>query len=429
MRIPTLLNNWFSAWVNLLRKVLASSAQQEVPLGEEIDFIKAYLDIEQMRLGDRLRVEWDVADDLLGIQVPSLVLQPLVENAIQHGIASSNEPGKLRIHARREDGSLHLQVRDSGPGLPQSGESADLGIGLTNTQARLRTIYGDRHRFELINNDGLTVNMRLPLTQLITRAHSEADQMRLRTLIVDDEPVARHRLKRLLRKDADVAVAAECADGDAAIDAIRKQEFDLVFLDVQMPKTSGFDVVRAIGVERMPAIIFVTAFDRFALQAFEAQALDYLLKPFGEDRVRKALTRAKTFLKGGKDKVLKGQLSGLLNATSNQKANCLLVKDGDRTLVVRPHEIDWVEADADYVRLHVGAASHLIRATLTHMEERLATEGFVRIHRSRLVNLDRIRELRLLFKGESVVVLKSSERLTASQDCLKHLQDRLGATL
>lgn len=151
----------------LLRKVLASSTQQEVPLAEEVEFIKAYLDIEQMRLGDRLRVEWDIADDLLRVQVPSLVLQPLVENAIQHGIASSKEPGDLQIRARREDGFLHLQVRDSGPGLPRSGsgEPAHLGIGLTNTQARLRTIYGDQHDFELINNDGLTVNLRLPLAR------------------------------------------------------------------------------------------------------------------------------------------------------------------------------------------------------------------------------------------------------------------------
>jgi len=248
--------------------------------------------------------------------------------------------------------------------------------------------------------------------------------MLLRTLIVDDEPVARHRLKRLLRKSAEVIVVAECADADSAIAAIREHELDLVFLDVQMPKTNGFDVVRAVGVEKMPAIIFVTAFDRFALQAFEAQALDYLLKPFGEERVRKALARARTFLKGGHE--FRGQLSGLLNATANQKANCLLVKDRDRTVVLRPHEIDWVEADADYVRLHVGSESHMIRSTLTSMEERLAMEGFVRIHRSRLVNLDRVKELRLLFKGESVVVLKSGGKLTASQDCLKYLQDRLG---
>jgi hypothetical protein len=148
----------------LLRKVLASSGQQELPLGEEIEFIKAYLDIEQMRLGDRLRVIWEVAEDLLGFRVPSLLLQPLVENAIQHGISSSSKPGCLQIRARREGEFLHLQVRDSGPGLPASGQPTHPGIGLANTQARLRTIYGEQHHFELINHDGLTVNLRLPLT-------------------------------------------------------------------------------------------------------------------------------------------------------------------------------------------------------------------------------------------------------------------------
>src|SRR5688572_25411543 len=122
--------------------------------------------------------------------------------------------------------------------------------------------------------------------------------MALRALIVDDEPVARHRLRRLLRKVGEINVAAECADGESATAAIREHDFDLVFLDVQMPKMSGFDVVRAIGTEHMPAVIFVTAFDRFALQAFDAQALDYLLKPFGEERVRQAVKRVRTFLEG-----------------------------------------------------------------------------------------------------------------------------------
>jgi len=158
----------------LLHKVLASSTQQEVPLGEEIEFIKAYLDIEQMRLGDRLRVEWDIDDELLSVQVPSLVLQPLVENAIQHGIASSNEPGDLRIRARREDGFLRLQVRDSGPGMTRSGERAQPGIGLRNTQMRLQTIYGDEHEFELINNDGLTVNLCLPIARRSPTTHSDS---------------------------------------------------------------------------------------------------------------------------------------------------------------------------------------------------------------------------------------------------------------
>jgi two-component system LytT family response regulator len=253
--------------------------------------------------------------------------------------------------------------------------------------------------------------------------------MQLRVLIVDDEPVARHRLKRFLNKTADVTVVAECDDGASATAAIQEHDLDLVFLDVQMPKMSGLDVVRTIGSERMPAVIFVTAFDRFALQAFEAQALDYLLKPFGEERVRKALARARTFLSGSGKRILQDQLTALLSATETHKANCLLVKDKDRVLVLRPHEIDWVEADGDYVRLHVGQEAHFIRSTMTHMEERLASEGFVRIHRSRLVNLDRIKELRPLFQGDSIVVLKSGARLNASHGCLKHLQDRFDSAV
>ncbi len=250
--------------------------------------------------------------------------------------------------------------------------------------------------------------------------------MRLRVMIVDDEPVARNRIRRFLLKMGDVTIVAECADGNSAVAAIQAHTPNLVFLDVQMPQMSGFDVVRTIGVERMPSVIFVTAFDKFALQAFEAEALDYLLKPFGEERVRKAMARARTFLSGGAKQAQTDGLNGLLKSTANPKGNCLLVKDRDRVLVLRPHEIDWVEADADYVRLHVGQESHLIRSTLTSMEERLASEGFVRIHRSRLVNLDRIKELRSLFQGESVVVLKSGLKIGASQDCFKLLQESLG---
>jgi hypothetical protein len=146
----------------LLREVLASSGEPEIPLAEECRFIKAYLAIEQMRLGERLKLEWDVADDVLGLKVPSLILQPLVENAVQHGIAATARPGELRIRARRENGFLHLQVRDSGPGLP-SDPQANGGIGLSNTQTRLRAIYGDRHEFRLTSQDGLTVDLRLPV--------------------------------------------------------------------------------------------------------------------------------------------------------------------------------------------------------------------------------------------------------------------------
>jgi two-component system LytT family response regulator len=246
--------------------------------------------------------------------------------------------------------------------------------------------------------------------------------MPLRVLIVDDESVARDRLRRLLSKTSDVTVVAECADGMSAATAIFEHEPDLVFLDVQMPEMSGFEVVRAVGVERMPAVIFVTAFDRFALEAFETQALDYLLKPFGEERVRKALARARTFLAGAGKLRRQNQLTGLL-ASGNQPTNCLLVKNGDRVLLLRPREIDWVESDGDYVRLHVGNDTYYARSTLAQIEERLAGAGFVRIHRSRLANLEKIKEFRSLFQGESIVVLKTGARLTASHSCLKQVRD------
>ena len=250
--------------------------------------------------------------------------------------------------------------------------------------------------------------------------------MNLRVLIVDDEPLARQRLRRLLLAEADIEVLAECDDGRAAMLAIEEHRPDLIFLDVQMPEMSGFDVLAALGPERMPAVIFVTAYDRFALQAFESQALDYLLKPFGEERVRKALERARKFLAGDAQRSLQDQMARLLRATADARgAPCVLVRQRGRVLVLRPNEIDWIEAYGDYVRLHVRHEVHLNRATLTDMERRLGSHGFVRIHRSRLVNWDRVKEFALDGERESVVVLKDGARLNASQTCLKDLQQRL----
>jgi two-component system LytT family response regulator len=250
--------------------------------------------------------------------------------------------------------------------------------------------------------------------------------MKLRVLIVDDEPLARQRLQRLLRAEADIEVLAECDEGRAAVVAIQEHRPDLVFLDVQMPEVNGFDVLAAVGAKQMPAVIFVTAYDRFALQAFEAQAVDYLLKPFGEERVRKALERARQFLAGGARRALEEQMAGLLRATAAVRgAACVLVKRQGRVLVLRPSEIDWIEAYGDYVRLHVREEAHLLRATLTDMEQKLGPQGFVRIHRSRLVNWERVREFVAEGERESVVVLKDGARLNASPTCLKDLQQRL----
>ena len=249
--------------------------------------------------------------------------------------------------------------------------------------------------------------------------------MTLSALIVDDEPLARQRLQRLLRAEPDLKLLPPCADGRAAVAAIVAQRPDLLFLDVQMPGMSGFDVLAAVGPKDMPVVIFVTAHDRFALQAFEAEALDYLLKPFGAERVQKALARARDFLAGGTRRKLEKQYAGLLRATGSRDDACVLVKKRERVLVLRPGEIDFVEAYGDYVRLRVGEEQHLLRGTLADMERKLKAAGFVRIHRSRLVNWQRVREFTLDREHDPVVVLRSGLRLEASPAYLKELQQRL----
>ena len=252
--------------------------------------------------------------------------------------------------------------------------------------------------------------------------------MKIRTLIVDDEPVARRRLKRLLQDHRDIEILGECGDGTTAVAAIQEQHPDLVFLDVQMPEMNGFEVLQAIRPAQMPVVIFVTAFDEFALKAFEAQVLDYVLKPVGAERLRQAIARASTHLQGRDTLLLHQRLEGVLNDARGQGriSERLLVKTNGRIVFLKPKEVDWIEAVGDYVKLHVGAESHLLRGTLGDFDRRLAPEGFARIHRSRLVNLDRVKEVRPMFQSESVVVLRTGERLPASKTCLKDLQARLG---
>ena len=250
--------------------------------------------------------------------------------------------------------------------------------------------------------------------------------MTLRVLIVDDEPLARQRLQRILRGDEGLELLAPCADGRAAIAAILEQKPDLLFLDVQMPGLTGFDVLAAIGAKQMPVVIFVTAHDRFALQAFEAEAVDYLLKPFGAERVQKALERARDFLAGGARRKLERQYDGLLRATSAaREGSCILVRKRERVIVLRPEEIDFVEAYGDYVRLRAGTDTHLLRGTLTDMERKLRADGFVRIHRSRLVNLLHVREFVADREHDPMVTLKNGVRLEASPAYLRELQRRL----
>jgi two-component system LytT family response regulator len=265
------------------------------------------------------------------------------------------------------------------------------------------------------------------------------DPNKIRVAIVDDEELARERMRSLLSEHNDIEVVAECADGAEALRAIDDKNPDLVFLDVQMPEVDGFEVVEALGrgdaeapegtPAKAPAIVFVTAHDDHALKAFEIHALDFLLKPFDEARFEKTLSRARRHVKQSRDTVdarLLALLEDLRTERRGQRhSDRLIVKSGGRVFFLRTEEIDWVEAAGNYVRLHARSESHLLRESMKNMEARLDPNTFVRIHRSAIVNIDRVKELEPWFHGEYIVIMRDGTRLTAS----RVYSDRLSALI
>jgi two-component system, LytTR family, response regulator len=251
---------------------------------------------------------------------------------------------------------------------------------------------------------------------------------KIRTLIADDEPLARERIATLLRAEEDIEVIGECADGSRAAAAIQQLTPDLVFLDIQMPGADGFDVIQTVGADRMPNVVFVTAYDKYALKAFDVHALDYLLKPFDRTRFQKALSRARDHIERQQTGDLGRRLLALVQdlKSDTQRIDRLVVKSGGRVFFLRTDEIDWIEAAGNYVRLHLSAESHLFRETMNALEARLDPQRFVRIHRSRIVNIERIQELQPWFNGEYAVILRNGTKLTLSRGYREKLQERLG---
>jgi two-component system LytT family response regulator len=254
---------------------------------------------------------------------------------------------------------------------------------------------------------------------------------KIKVLLADDEPLARERLASLLTAEPDVELVAQARDGDEAVMGVHDYSPDLVFLDVQMPQMNGFDVIEAVGTDKMPPVVFVTAYDQHALKAFQVRALDYLLKPFDRERFSEALQRARHQISRDETGDLGRRLLALVKdlRRDQPRSDRLVVKSGGRLFFLRADEIDWVEAAGNYVRLHVGAASHLLRETMTAIEGRLDPEKFFRIHRSRIVNMERIQELQPWLNGEYAVLLRTGTRLTLSRGCREKLQDRLGRGL
>ena len=256
---------------------------------------------------------------------------------------------------------------------------------------------------------------------------------RIRTLIVDDEPLARRNLRVLLEKDPQIEIVEECRNGRDAVKAINTLSPDLIFLDIQMPEWDGFDVLARVDPENIQAIIFVTAFDQYALKAFEVHALDYLLKPFDDERFAYALRRAKSQIEAREINRVSKRLLALLeereihNQSSTEKnyLTRLMIKAAGRVVLLKVSEIDFIEADGNYAKLHVGRKAHLLREKMHDLEARLDPAKFVRIHRSVIVNLDRIKELHPHINGDYIVILDDGRQLRLSRTRRENLEARL----
>lgn len=251
---------------------------------------------------------------------------------------------------------------------------------------------------------------------------------KIRTVVVDEEAGARERIVGFLREQADIDVVAECSDAEQAIHAIERQRPDLVFLDVQIPACDGFGVIRSVGPEQMPAVVFLASHDDHALQAFEARALDYVLKPFGRERLQRTLEHAREHFEQRRASDVGRRLLALVSdlKPEPQSQDRLVVKSEGRVLFLRSSDVDWVEAAGNYVKVYTGDQVHVLRETMANMEARLDARRFVRIHRSRIVNADRIKELQPWANGESVVVLQNGARLALSRGCREKLHQKLG---
>jgi two-component system, LytTR family, response regulator len=250
--------------------------------------------------------------------------------------------------------------------------------------------------------------------------------MNIRVLIVDDEPLARKRIRRFLADEPDMAVIDECGTGREAIQVIEEKSPDLLFLDIQMPGIGGFEVLQSINVDRMPFVIFITAYDQHALQAFEVHALDYLLKPFKQERFQKALERARAQLaKRGVQENDPG-LAGLLQKLRAEQIylNRFMIKSSNRVVFVKANEVDWIESAANYALLHVGDKTHLVRETMQALETKLCPRTFQRISRSAIVNLERVKELQPMGKGQYVIILNGGKQLTMTRG-IRDLQTSL----
>jgi two-component system, LytTR family, response regulator len=249
--------------------------------------------------------------------------------------------------------------------------------------------------------------------------------MNIRALIVDDEPLAREWVRSAVAEDPDLEVLGECGDGFEAAEAIRRLKPDLVFLDVQMPGLDGFGVLEALSPEEIPAVVFVTAFDQYAVRAFEAQAVDYLMKPFSKERVEEALRRVRELVKGKSLEDFRESVAKIVEKIRRDRSfpEWVLLKADGKNVFVKVKDIDWIESSRNNVRIHVGQTIYLLHETTSAIASRLDPKKFLRIHRSAIVNIERIKELHPWFNGDYAVVLRDGTQLTLSSSYRDRLKE------
>jgi len=252
----------------------------------------------------------------------------------------------------------------------------------------------------------------------------------IRALIVDDEAVARRRIRRLLTSEKDIEVIGECANGLQALSLIESDRPDLLFLDVEMPEMNGFELLMQLHKSRIPVVIFTTAFDKYAVRAFELHALDYLVKPIDSQRFEEALNRARSHMNLQKGAEASSGILAMLSEMQKQKCwlERIIVKQPGRAFFIKVAAVDRFEAADNYIRVHAGTDMHLIRETMNALELKLDPSKFVRVHRSTIVNVDRIKEIHSLFQGNHLIVLQNGEKVTLSRNYRDRLDRVLGAT-
>lgn len=243
----------------------------------------------------------------------------------------------------------------------------------------------------------------------------------MRVLIADDERLARQRLLSLLEKEEDVQIVGECSDGAAAAEMLKSRPVDVAFLDIEMPGQSGLEALGVASMDTQPLVVFITAFEQYAVRAFEAKAFDYLLKPYREERLRNTLTRLRGHLA-----LLNKQADLAAKDNGAGEVERIPIKSNGRIILLKTGDIDWIEAEHNYVRLHTRGVTHLIRETMSALEAKLNSRRFRRIHRSTIVNIDRIKEIQPWFRGDAIVVLDNGQKLTASRNFRDRLREWLG---